>query len=237
MSVRHGDLKDMVIPLISVDEFSAKTGVDSEVIVVAFFCKDEMPAYDLDDFIDKGLVDILDSEVSPNPNDDGFWLVFVEFKRQPNFWYKLFELVKDVENLTTKLNWEVQAYKQPKLFDLKDDELRVLVPTTEDSYKEARTETEITEYFEESNLTNFVFGDTILFEGYGGSLLFDYIDFDLDEKVYKNNKLDECVFDFQKTSPKAHALKSLLGADWSVSLLENYIIVNKQGSDKIVVLK
>lgn len=237
MSARHGDLKDMVIPLISIDEFTPKTGDDSEVIVVTFFCKDELPAYDLDDFIDKGLVDILDSEVSPNPNDDGFWLVFVEFKRQANFWYKLFELVKDVENLTTDLNWEVQAYKQPRLYDLKDKTLRETIPTTEDDYREIRTETDITEYFENSALENFVFGDTVIFENQYTSLMFDYVDFGPEEKVYTRQRLEECAFDFQKTSPKALALKSLLGEGWSISLLDDYIIVQQGDHSRVAVLK
>jgi len=237
MSARHGDLKDMVIPLISIDEFDAKTGDDSEVVVVAFFCKDELPAYDLDEFIDKGLSDILDSEVSPNPNEDGFWLVFVEFKRQANFWYKLFELIKDVENLTTKLKWQVQAYKQPKLYALHDKELRQLIPTTEDAYRELRTETEITEYFENSSLSNFEFGETVIFENDYTSMMFDYVDFGPEDKVYLRQNLNECDYDFQKTSAKAVALKSLLGEGWSISLLDEYFIVQQGEHSKIAVLK
>lgn len=237
MGVRHGELKDMIIPLLSIDEFTPKIGDDSEVIVVAFFSKDELPAYDLDEFIDKGLSDILGSEVSPNPNEDGFWLVFVEFKRQANFWYKLFDLIKDVENVTTALKWEVQAYKQPRLYDLKDQELRQLVPTTEDDYRELRTETEITEYFENSALENFEFGETVLFENQYTSLMFEYVDFGPIEKVYNRQHLEECAFDFQQTSPKAMALKSLLGEGWNISLLENYIIVQYDNHNKVAVLK
>ena len=97
MGLRHEELNGMILPLISVDEFEPKSGTVEEVIVVAFFAKDELPAYDLDDFLDKSVVEFLDSEVSPNPNEDGQYLVFVEFKRQPNFWMKLYDVMEDVD--------------------------------------------------------------------------------------------------------------------------------------------
>jgi hypothetical protein len=82
MGLRHLELNGMVIPLISIDEFEPKMGTTEEVIVISFFCRDELPAFDLDEFIDKSVVEFLDSEVSPNPNEDGLYLVFIEFKRQ-----------------------------------------------------------------------------------------------------------------------------------------------------------
>ena len=120
MGLRHLELAKMVLPLISIDEFEPKTGTTEEVIVVSFFCKDELPAMDLDEFIDKSVIEFLDSEVSPNPNEDGLYLVFVEFKRQPNFWTKIRELVKDVENVTDKLKWRVQPYQVDQLYALHD---------------------------------------------------------------------------------------------------------------------
>ncbi|MHA1289396.1 MAG: hypothetical protein ACTSPB_18565, partial [Candidatus Thorarchaeota archaeon] len=127
MGLRHLELKDMVLPLISIDEFEPKSGTNEEVIVVTFFCKDELPAIDLDEFIDKSVIEFLDSEVSPNPNEDSYYLVFVEFKRQPNFWIKLYDLVKDIENVAGKAKWRVQPYLVDQLYKLTDTELHDVV--------------------------------------------------------------------------------------------------------------
>ena len=238
MGARRGDLRGMVMPLISIDEYSAKTSGDEEIIVVGFYCREELVAYDLDDFIDKSIVDILDSEVSPNPTEDGYWMVFVEFKRQPNLWTKLFSMVKDIENLTEKQNWKVQAYHQEQLFGLKDAELRQAVPTTEEDYLSTRGDTELAEYFEDSALQDFEQEQQYLtFESCQGQLGFDLVDFGTESKVTKRQKLDERVFDFRTTNPRALALKNMLGEGWSVYLLEGLVIVEKEDHPKIVVLK
>ena len=149
MGLRHKELAGMILPLVSVDEFEPKSGTVEEVIVVAFFANDELPAYDLDDFIDKSVVEFLDSEVSPNPNDEGQYLVFVEFKRQPNFWMKFYNLVEDVENVTGKQDWQVQPYLVPQLFELKDKALHDYVITREEDYvPRAEFDSTVEEYME-----------------------------------------------------------------------------------------
>jgi hypothetical protein len=42
MGLRHLELNGMVIPLISIDEFEPKMGTTEEVIVISFFCRDEL---------------------------------------------------------------------------------------------------------------------------------------------------------------------------------------------------
>ena len=153
MGLRHLELENMVLPLISVDEFEPKTGTTEEVIVAAFFCKDELPAIDLDEFIDKSVIEILDSEVSPNPNEDSFYLVFIEFKRQPNFWIKLYDIVSDIENVTGKQEWQVQPYLIDELYDLHDTALHDVVITDEDKYVPRKEfEQTVESYFQDSDL-------------------------------------------------------------------------------------
>lgn len=105
MSLRHNDLRDCIYPEISVDEYESKTGKTDEVIVIAFYTTEEDVANDLDDFIEKSFIEVLDVDVSPNPTEDGKYMVFVELKRLPDFFKKFKDLIKDVENLSGKLEW------------------------------------------------------------------------------------------------------------------------------------
>lgn len=235
--IRHGELKDLIVPLISIDEFQAKTGDDNEVIVIAFFLRDEMAAYDLDDFIDKGTVDVLDSEVSPNPNEDGFWVVFVEFHRKPNFWFKLYELVKDVENLSTKLNWEVQPYKHPRLFDLYDKKLFEIVPTTKEAYGQLRMDSDILEYLEYSDLEDCQIDEgTLTFVSSGAQVLYDLVDFGREDNVIKRQKLDEATWDPTKSNPRAQILSRMLGPEWKIASLDKYLVLSNEHDPRILVL-
>ena len=74
MSLKNGDLAGTVLQEVSIDEFEPKAGDDLEVIVVAFYLTDEAPAEDLNTFIQRGFIDTLDVEVSPNTDEEGRYL-------------------------------------------------------------------------------------------------------------------------------------------------------------------
>lgn len=108
--VEHGDLQSLVSSDVSVAEFEPKTGTENDVVVIGFFCKDEAPATDIATFIEKSTVDILDTEVSPNPDENGFYLVFVEVENK-NLMNTVFELLDDVSRLTEIDEWSVDFYE------------------------------------------------------------------------------------------------------------------------------
>ncbi len=239
MGLRHLELENMVLPLISVDEFEPKTGTTEEVIVAAFFCKDELPAIDLDEFIDKGVIEMLDSEVSPNPNEDSFYLVFVEFKRQPNFWIKLYDLVSDLENVTGKQKWQVQPYLIDQLFDLHDTALHDVVITDEDKYVPRKEfEQTVESYFQDSDLLFFDSDEThIKMGGSGAQRIFEFIDFGTTDNLIKRLRLDEQHIDLMHTSMALGSLRGMLGGNWEIQTISDYYFINKVGSDRSVVVK
>jgi hypothetical protein len=108
--VEHGDLQSLVSSDVSVAEFEPKTGTDDDVVVIGFFCKDEAPANDVATFIEKSTVNILDTEVSPNPDENGFYLVFVEVENE-NLMQTVFELLDDVSRLAEIEEWSIDFYE------------------------------------------------------------------------------------------------------------------------------
>jgi hypothetical protein len=237
MGLRYLELESMILPIISIDEFEPKTGSTEEVIVVAFFAKDELPAYDLDDFIDKGIIDFLDSEVSPNPNEQGQYLIFIEFKRQPNFWNKLFALVKDIENVTGKVDWKVQPYLVDRLYKLNDVELQQVVVTKEEDYV-ARSEYEATveDYVHDSDLLTFEHKDnSITVGGRYGNLLLEFVDFGDTEAVSKKLRLDDKHINLE-TSATTTALRSMFGKQWDVTSIDKYYFLTKTNSNRSLVV-
>lgn len=108
--VEYGDLQSLVSTNVSIAEFEPKTGTNDDVVVIGFFCKDEAPADDLASFIEKSVVDILDTEVSPNPDENGFYMVFVEVENE-NLMTTVFELLEDVSRLTEIEKWSLDFYE------------------------------------------------------------------------------------------------------------------------------
>ncbi len=112
--VEYGDLVSLVDKTISVGEFKPKTGTEEDVIVVGFYIKDEAPALDLAKFIERGVTSILDTEVSPNPNDVGMYIVFVEVENE-DLMNVTMSLINDIHGLVKNDEWEIKFYKRPAI--------------------------------------------------------------------------------------------------------------------------
>jgi len=238
MGIKNEDLKNLVLPLISIDEFEPKIGTVEEVIVVAFYCRDELPAYDLDDFIDKGVVEFLDSEVSPNPDRHGNYVVFVEFKRQPNFWTRLYKLVDDVERVTGEMDWRVKPYLSDKKYPLKSKEVQELVITRQENYV-PRSEFSLTteEYFQNSDLSGLTIEEGVItFERSGQKVILDFIDFGDAEELTEKLQLTESYLDVMATSSALTILRSMLGEGWDVSAIDRYYFITHNDDNRSVVV-
>lgn len=98
-------LQHLVLPLLSIDEYQSKIS-DKHVIVVAFFVKDDDAANDLSNFVDQSHNPVLDTEVSPSPTPEGFYLVFIELQRNAEFPTTLMSIIEEVENLTAIKTWD-----------------------------------------------------------------------------------------------------------------------------------
>lgn len=108
-ALRPDVLKDLIHPVISIDEYTSKIGENN--IVVAFQVLDNYDAaYDLSSFIEKSPVGVLDTEANETPNIDGRYMVFSEFERNGEFPERLLTLIKTIENLCTNAEWKLQLY-------------------------------------------------------------------------------------------------------------------------------
>lgn len=127
MSLQPGDLEDLVLPLLDIDSFNSK--IDNQrAIVVAFQVTDQDPAYDLMKFIEGSNLALLDTEVSPAPSPEGYYIVFVEIARNSQFFEVLTELLEQVNNICDN-KWQVKVYPQEKIMDFDSPELEDMIVT------------------------------------------------------------------------------------------------------------
>ena len=120
--VEYGDLKTLVDTTVSIGEFKPKTGTEEDVIVIGFYVKDEAPAMDLAKFIERGVTSILDTEVSPNPNDVDMYVVFVEVENE-DLMNTTFSLINDIHGLTGNKEWNMKFYKREAI-NVKAEEIK-----------------------------------------------------------------------------------------------------------------
>lgn len=117
--LQSNELDYLVLPLVSIDEYKSKID-DRKAIVVGFYVTESDPAYDLATFIEKGTTPVLDTDVSPAPTTDGYYLVFVELDRDDKFPERIVEIIDVLDNITNVEDWQFSPYgsKEKDNYDL-----------------------------------------------------------------------------------------------------------------------
>jgi hypothetical protein len=104
-------MEGQVIPTISVDEYAAKMGENSDIVTLSFTVKSEAAGNDLVDWFERGYDWVLDAQVSEGELESNRWLVFVEINRRSTVPERIVELLKDLKTLTNLkvTEWTVQV--------------------------------------------------------------------------------------------------------------------------------
>ena len=96
----YHDMKGQIDPKITVDEYAAKMGKDSDIVTLTFKTNSKLSAEDLVAWLEIGYDYILDASVSDGEIEPGKWLVFVEMKRRSNIPEKIIQRLEDLDTLT-----------------------------------------------------------------------------------------------------------------------------------------
>tara|TARA_Y100001970_G_scaffold293162_2_gene438251 strand:+ start:1955 stop:2380 length:426 start_codon:yes stop_codon:yes gene_type:complete len=109
--LRPNDLEHLVLSKVSLDEFEPKSGDSKDILVMGLYTKDEEPARDLSRFIERGYIDVIDTEVSPGPDEDGNYMVFVEIDKNKDSLKKVSEILNDIKSVTAINEWHLNFYR------------------------------------------------------------------------------------------------------------------------------
>jgi hypothetical protein len=100
MALDYMDLKGQLRDEITVDEYAAKMGMDSDIVTVTFTTHSNLAAKDLVTWFERGYDFVLDASVSEGEIEPGIWLVFVEMERRSKVPSRICTLLADLETLT-----------------------------------------------------------------------------------------------------------------------------------------
>lgn len=117
--MRAGDLNDLVLPLISVDEYESK--IDDLAVAIGFYVHDQEAAGDLNRFLQKSPVDLLSSEVSPAPDQHGYFVIFIEMMANTEIGRNLADLLSEIEPLCGITKWKLRVRKTDGLIPFSPD--------------------------------------------------------------------------------------------------------------------
>jgi hypothetical protein len=133
------DYMDMVYqvePELSVDEYAAKMGKDSDIVTLAFIVNSEAAGDDLVDWFERGYDWVLDASVSEGELSPGKYLVFVEMERRSKTASRIIELLEDLETLTglSLDDWSIEV--EGETYDADKDKLKEVIAISPHEYRE-----------------------------------------------------------------------------------------------------
>ena len=142
-----------VDPKISVDEYAAKMGKDSDIVTLAFKMNSKLAAQDLVGWLEKGYNFILDASVSEGEISPGKYLVFAEMNRRTSVPERIIEVLTDMQTLTDIPITEWTVSVDDEDYDADEEMLKQVIVLSPLEYKKTKErEEELNEYRELSGL-------------------------------------------------------------------------------------
>ncbi len=157
--LRSKDLKDLVDPVFTVDQFKSKMGEDKDVVVVGFKVNDKYPAIDLMEFIEKGYNFILDADMSTGEERDGKYQVFVEFERTTKLPQQIKDLLSGVSQLCDCYDWRFRYHRAIASEPASVQTLAEQIPLTPQEYEEKILEfktQDVEEFFDQGAIDDII---------------------------------------------------------------------------------
>jgi hypothetical protein len=235
MSLREGDLKDMMHDVFEIDSFSSKMGADKDIVTLSFSLKEKAPADDLMNFLERGYGFILDADVTSGEQSDGTYKVFVELARDREVHSNILEIIDGVKNLSEVDNFKFRYYKNWRSKDLSQETLEEFVPNDPSNYglrvEESRIEN-YKEFFNKSFLDDVSLNENklIIRKKFADPLVFEFIDFG-DVLNIKNNI--DGKFDLMESYPEILFLTKYLG-DYNISKYGDKLVFENQGKALVI---
>ena len=140
--LNYHDMKGQLDTKITIDEYAAKMGEDSDIVTLTFKTNSKLAAKDLVAWLEIGYDFILDSSVSDGEIEPGKWLVFVEMKRRSNVPEKIIRVLEDLETLTDiQVKDYTVSFKEDD-YDADTDVLKQIMILNPEEYKKIENKEE-----------------------------------------------------------------------------------------------
>lgn len=206
MTLKAGDLKNLIDEVFEIDSYRSKMGDDKNIVTLSFSVKDKQPAEDLANFLEKGYNFILDADATPGEQSDGKYKVFVELQRERNVGSNICEILDGVTKISEMPGLKFRYYKDFQSKDANLQEIESMVPTDPDNYAQVATESNMRNF---KNFFNKSYVDEIIMEGdiftirkkYADPVQFRYLDFgptqqtlDSINESFNANEFAEIIF-------------------------------------------
>lgn len=206
MTLRQGDLRDLVYHIMEIDSFKSKMGSDEDIVTISFSTKTRESAKDLESFLEKGYTFVLDADATSGETSDGTYKVFVEIERSKNVPEQIMEIANGIKNICNMDDLKFRYYKNWRSKDLNQENLEEMIPMNSEDYGVKVTESNMDNYknfFNRSFVEDIsMLDETIVIKkAYADPIAFTFVDFgptqqtlDAIKESFNPNDFAEIIF-------------------------------------------
>lgn len=233
--MRGGDLEDLILPMISVDEFESK--IDDEALVIGFFVQEQNAADDLNRFIQRSPVELIDTEVSPAPDQHGYYMVFVELLKNAELAQNVSDILEEVSPLANVKNWKMQVRGHDGLLPFSVDDFAKCIKN--DKPKKDSVKESILTYLTPSDLKNAkVWGDNVVLESATGRYAYKLVGYGQYDEVLVEHGLNEKPISLNLMEvARCNQLAGLLGDGWLVHRIGDCDVLQRLDTGLALILR
>jgi hypothetical protein len=132
----YHDLEGIMTPTVTVDEYAAKMGKDSEIVTLSFIVNNKQAGSDLSDWFERGYDFVLDAQVSDGELSSGKYLVFVEMNRRTSVPERIITLLDDLQTLTDIPTRDYTIVVDDEEYEPNIDILKQVIKLSPQQYRE-----------------------------------------------------------------------------------------------------
>lgn len=233
MGMKRGDLQDTILSKVSLDAFEPKTGSIDDVVVVGFSLINDQPAQDLYEFLNNSSIVFRDVEVSPNPNPDNYFMVFVELDRDDQAADKISQMLGEINNIAGNLAWSGRAGHDSKYKKLSKEVIAELIEPRE---KDTPVHNEIQEFLANSDLTEAAIQTGVITLRAGRSeVKLDLVNFGKSHQLMHEHNLAESALSTDFDPSLMRTLNRMLGEMKAVAIDKKIVIYNPHDESNILI--
>ena len=235
MGLRQRDLEDLVYDVFEIDSYKSKMGDDADIVTLSFSVKEQAAAKDLENFLEKGYIFVLDAEATAGEQRDGTYKVFIEIERDRQAIDQILEIADGIYKITNIDQLKFRYYKNWRSKDLTKENLEQVLPLDSKNYGLNTNESNMSNYknfFNKSFVESIDMWDDILRikKSYAEPVYFKFINFG-DAVSIKNNIVES--LDVNGFSEVIYLSKYI--GDYNITKYGNKIVM--ENNDKAVVLE
>lgn len=226
--LRKNDLVNMMSSMVSIDEYKSK--IDDSAIVIAFYASSKDVAVDVNRFIQKSYVDLLDTEISAAPDQEGYYLIFVEMLLNDTTAKGISDICRELESLTGYDRWEIRVRGAGESEVVLSDAMAVMINT--------KLKQVVDDALSDSKVISTKMKENA-FEAFNGvtSMSFLIQDSGSYDDVYSRNSLHESHINMSMAAIRtSREMKTFLGENWSVDCMGSMYVAHNRNTDSLLLL-